>query len=403
MINRFIYIVNYPLTELNYEKSGIEFLLNKGYSVEVIDAFNIQYPNEYRNVLLPQVSSKEIKITEVSMYSDIKKILNSYSDSDCVILMYRTGFIFNRITRVLNKKKIPVVCISTGSIPSPNFDRKNNYLERIKKDLKVYSFKFILNFIFHKILDRVSFILLRPKVQYFIYGGTFSLINSAKILKQASKIVSAHTLDYDIFLQEKLKIKSEYEKSNKQKKYIVFVDQNLLDDPDRYLHNNSSPVIDYMRLEYYKKIGVFFDYLEGEFSHKVVIAAHPRSDVNLLSENFKNREVVINNTAKLIKNCEFCVLHSSTAVNFAVLYKKPVVIYKMKLFSHIMSKYQDMFSDAIANSINLSVVKIDSSNYKVSSPFIDKEAYLKYREMFIKENNSDNKMFWEILEESIDS
>jgi hypothetical protein len=209
MINKFIYIVNYPLTELNYERSGIDFLLNEGYSVEVIDAFNIQYSNKYRDVLLPQTSSKEIKITEVSTYSDIKKILNSYSDGDCVILMYRIGFIFNRITRILNRKKIPVVCTSTGSIPSPNFERKNNYLEKIIKALKTYSFKFILNFIFQKILDRVSFTLLRPKVQYFIYGGTFSLINSAKILKQAHKIVSAHTLDYDIFLQEKLKTKSE--------------------------------------------------------------------------------------------------------------------------------------------------------------------------------------------------
>ena len=162
-INRFIYIVNYPLIELNYKKSGIDFLLNEGYSVEVIDAFDIQYSYKYRNILLPQTSSKKIKITQVSTYSDIKKILNSYSDGDCVILMYRPGFIFNKITRTLNRKKIPVVCIGSGAIPFPNFERKENYLEKINRILKTYSVKFILNFMFQEILDRVSFALLRPK------------------------------------------------------------------------------------------------------------------------------------------------------------------------------------------------------------------------------------------------
>ena len=91
MIKRFIYIVDYTLTQLNYERYGMDLLLKEGYEVEVVDAFDIQYSYKYRNFLLPQTSSKEIKITQVSTYSDINKILNSYSDGDCVILMYEVG------------------------------------------------------------------------------------------------------------------------------------------------------------------------------------------------------------------------------------------------------------------------------------------------------------------------
>jgi hypothetical protein len=68
-----------------------------------------------------------------------------------------------------------------------------------------------------------------------------------------------------------------------------------------------------------------------------------------------------------------------------------------------MSKYQDMFSDAIANYINANIVQIDSNNYNIIRPLVDEKAYSKYKKMFIKENNSNNKMFWKILEESINS
>ncbi len=404
MIKRFIYIVDYTLTQLNYERFGIDLLLKEGYEVEVVDAFDIQYSYKYRNILLPQTSSKEIKITQVSTYSDINKILNSYSDGDCVILMYEVGCIFNRITKTLNRKKIPVVCISTGSLPSLNFAKKTTYIGKIIKAFKMYSVIFIFNLFLQKTLEKISFTLLRPRIQYFIYGGTFAFINSNKILKQSDNVISAHTLDYDIFLQEELKPAKKYDKlDNKIDKYIVFVDQNFLDDPDRYLLHNSNAVIDTIRKEYYKKTGIFFDYLEDKFPYKVVIAAHPRSDIRLLSKNYKNRRVVINNTANLIKGCEFCLVHSSTAINFAVLYQKPVVIFKMKLFAHIMSKYQDTISDAIANLINANIVQIDSNNYNVVPPLVDEKAYSKYKKMFIKENSNDNKMFWKILEESINN
>ena len=183
MIKRFIYIVDYTLTQLNYERYGMDLLLKEGYEVEVVDAFDIQYSYKYRNFLLPQTSSKEIKITQVSTYSDINKILNSYSDGDCVILMYEVGCIFNRITKTLNRKKIPVVCISTGSLPSLNFAKKTTYIGKIIKAFKMYSVIFIFNLFLQKTLEKISFTLLRPRIQYFIYGGTFAFINSNKILK----------------------------------------------------------------------------------------------------------------------------------------------------------------------------------------------------------------------------
>lgn len=403
MIERFIFIINYPLTQLNYEKFGIDFLLKEGYFVDVLDAFNVQFPNKDRDILLPAVHSN-IKITQISNYSDLKKILNSYSysDRDCVILSYRMGYIFNRITNILNRKKIPVLAIGTGSVPSPNSEKKKNQLYKITKALKTYSPLFILNFFFEKALEKISFILLRPRVQYFIYGGTFALINSANILKQANNLISAHTSDYDVFLQEELKSSKKNDNSDKKReKYIVFVDQNFLDDPDRYLLHNSNRVIDSIRLDYYRKVGVFFDYMEDKFSYKIIIAAHPRSDIELLSKNYKNRRVVINNTAQLIKNCKFCLVHSSTAINFAILYQKPIVIFKMKLFNHVMSKYQDSVSDEMANYTNSDIVHIDSNNYNVNYPLVDTEAYSKYKSMFIKENNSENKIFWKILLESI--
>ena len=66
-----------------------------------------------------------------------------------------------------------------------------------------------------------------------------------------------------------------------------------------------------------------------------------------------------------------------------------------------MSKYIDSISDEMANYTNSDIVHIDSNNYNVNYPLVDKKAYSKYKSMFIKENNSENKIFWKILLESI--
>ena len=69
----------------------------------------------------------------------------------------------------------------------------------------------------------------------------------------------------------------------------------------------------------------FFEFIETSLKLKVVIASHPRADLNYNKNKFPKNLVFQNNTCQLIKNCEACIIHASTSINFAVIHKKPTL------------------------------------------------------------------------------
>ena len=59
---------------------------------------------------------------------------------------------------------------------------------------------------------------------------------------------------------------------------------------------------------------------EGDL--KIIIAAHPKSDEEGPLDYLGNRLAIIDKTEELIKGSEFVVSGSSTALAFAIIYKK---------------------------------------------------------------------------------
>ena len=88
--------------------------------------------------------------------------------------------------------------------------------------------------------------------------------------------------------------------------------------------------------KYYDNLNRYFTYLEKKFATQVVIAAHPRSaKVNNYSKHFENRKVLINKSKALISESKFTITHNSTAVNFAIINKKPIVFVDMEELEHL--------------------------------------------------------------------
>ena len=61
-----------------------------------------------------------------------------------------------------------------------------------------------------------------------------------------------------------------------------------------------------------------------EINLKIIIAAHPKSDEEGPLDYLGNRLAIIDKTEELIKGSEFVVSGSSTALAFAIIYKKPI-------------------------------------------------------------------------------
>ena len=82
--------------------------------------------------------------------------------------------------------------------------------------------------------------------------------------------------------------------------------------------------------EYYNRLEYFFLYLEKKYKLKVIIAAHP-----LIAENgFKDRKIFKNQTPKLIRNAEFVIGVTSSALMYPVLLNKKIIL----IYSEILNK-----------------------------------------------------------------
>ena len=173
------------------------------------------------------------------------------------------------------------------------------------------------------------------------------------------------------------------------KKMGVFLDQ-VLPFQDR-LHPKITPPIpkDYINT-YYKNLEETLKKLKNELKlDEVVIALHP--DAVKLEQELKSRfqgfKTILGATNELIRDASIVFGHSSTALGFAVYYKKPVILIKdeflMKDFD-LIQKFTLFFEETLG-----------FHNIYMDKPFelpeksfrIDEEKYNDYTRKFLKDNN----------------
>ena len=143
---------------------------------------------------------------------------------------------------------------------------------------------------------------------------------------------------------------------------------------------------------HFLQLNNFFSFLEKKYNLKVVIAAHPKTDLS----KFK--------TIDLVFSSQFVMAHSTTsAINLAIIYKKPLIFlttnilenefqyYKELVFKNIILKQPLVNVSYKENYINFE--KYRDINFKGYQEFIYK--YMKSK--YIKSTLLKEKILAEIL------
>ena len=148
--------------------------------------------------------------------------------------------------------------------------------------------------------------------------------------------------------------------------------------------------------EYYNSLNLFFDYIEKQTGFRIVIAAHPRSNYSDKPDCYVGREIVKNNTAELVAKSSLVILEQSTAINFAVLFRKPMLfVTSTQLIDQPYGKYTDL----LAGLFGSKALNIDSyTDLKVFlKNDIQYSCYESYTNNYIKTNWSPLKESWQIV------
>ncbi len=391
-MKKIVYIISQPLDERNYDRFGIHAWIDKGWHVEVWDFTPWLLPAVWGNFLKNGGILKDY----VLYYPILSKCEMKTHDINIKEFEYVMDFTGNSFYEVLIKIKFKLfgvkrVVFVVGSHPTPvegvvnefhKFRRVSFFLIRFKTfflKLSRLSAAQLGEILFRKITEPY----IRPN--FIVTSGKKSMHGSVDI----KKIIKAHSFDCDIFMRLR-------EAANEPaKNYAVFIDQDYCFHPD------------FVRLDipffvtpekYFPAICNGLRKISHVLDVNLQVAAHPRSSYQQrVPSCFEEIPIEYGRTAELIRDCKVVVCHNSTSVQFAVLFRKPIIF----LTTDELNFSPAARSIAIfASELGKSVINVDGDLDSVDwekELSVDSKKYDEYRNKYIKIDGSPETPHWDIV------
>lgn len=366
-----IYLVtNTYFNNRDKERLGIDFFLNKNHKVVVLDVQDYTNP-ELKHFRRPVYEiHPNLELIECNSFKNIKANVKK-SGSGIAFLFLPDNNKGLKIKRFMQQNNIKIGILHVAMLPLVHVDKSLTL--KILNKFKNMSFKDFIKLI----LDRLYSQIFNIRHYDFLITSNYttSLLNYN--FPKPLEIIETHCLDYDLALKYK------HSKNIINVKYVVFLDQYLLNHPDFLRFNMELRINEH---QYYKELDDFFKKIEEKFHYKVVIAAHPRADIKNYKKLFNERDIVYGKSALLVKHSEFVLTHYSTAINFAVIYKKPIIFLTNNDLQKININY---YIRGFSTLLKQHYINISTSLEVPLNIQINDNKYIDYKKKYIKNNDND--------------
>ena len=376
-----VYLITSPLSKRDYDRFGIKCWLDRGWEVKVFDFTKFLKPEfwDYIDGTNLSIVFKGLNIfdDEISALSSIQQLKAGTVFID-LILWSSTE---NKI-RTTAKKKGVTLKLKLTSLPVKH-SASSILFNRVQNVLK-NPFKF-----FPKVVNKIR--QFRDDVpDYVVVGGNVSLLNTTK---GNPSIIKAHNYDYDFFISD-----NTHEFNHKDSR-IVFLDGDEAYHSD-FVYLGIKPYV--TANNYYPVIDAGLSQIAEALSCDVIIAAHPRSDYENKSYKYSS-PILEDQTFELIKKARVVVSHGSTALQWAVYMRKPIILVTTdEMNKSIFKQITEAFAFALGKDV-VNLNRIPKNFDWDSQLFVDETKYNNYIEMYTKQSESPEKHIWEIVIDRIET
>jgi len=207
--------------------------------------------------------------------------------------------------------------------------------------------------------------------------------------------IPAHSFDYEKYRRVNAEVVSSGDPA-----WALYIDENLPSHEDNGELGYDIPVT-FERFSI--SIKRFFDQFEQESGLRVRIAAYPasRSD-EYYKKLFGDRDVVFGQTAELIKGAAVVFAHASTALSFAVLWRRPLVFL---VSEELRNSWYMPWVLAPQRVLRAPLVDIDEEAagcvVAKEGVVVDALSYEAYQNTYMRSPDADEASLWDILSKAV--
>jgi hypothetical protein len=382
-MKRIVYLTDQPFDDRNYQRFGIQAWIDRNWSVEVWDLTPWAQPRFWRTFIgLNQEIRTFAGYFPIASGRELARRLAQSRQIRFFIDLTGENYHSMRAKRALLGYGATRVTSATGSIPIPDRKVARGVISRLSRlyskgprgTLKLLSDAFYSKVIASRLAPGLT-----------VVAGENSVNDAA----QRHGIIKAHNFDYDVYLAL---IKSD---ATSVGDYAVFIDQDYCFHPE-FIDPGTAVVTPE---KYFRTMRNGLKEISRALNTHMRIAAHPRAAYQDRSMDcFGELPIEYGRTAELIQGCRVVVCHDSTAIQFAVLFSKPMIFVTT---DELMLSYEGGSIAKVASELGKVPINLDRRDLQAvdwqREMSIDSRKYASYRSRYIKTDGSPEMPLWDIV------
>lgn len=352
------------------------------------DRFEISYLKKYLNIVIWDISliSNSYfnkKISAKLFKGDELKIIKSYREliSNFIFIKKKYAnkniFVMNFVSPSCFSSLFFLIMIDKLGFKTIKYDNSGVPKMSTKKMIKTksYIFKRLLSWLYQLIL---SFFNIYPT--YCVYAGE-QRFKETKLSKHKTQFIKGNSWDYSRILT---KTNKTLKRNIGLKKKGVLLDGAgpKFNSDDLFIGKKTFLTSD----EWYPSLVSFLDKVEKKTNSKIDIAAHPKTFYNQKNSTFGNRPVLYEKALKLVYNSDFVITRQSTAISYAIIFKKPVVF----IYSNQLKKdnFHMLGIQTLSKLLGTKPININEKLSNISKYLrVNKNLYEKYKKNYLTSEN----------------
>jgi hypothetical protein len=388
---KLLYLVKRPLTARDAERFGVQSALERGHDVSVFDLSRVIHPNLPNEASWDHAHSR-LSIEAFSDWDGFDRRQQAIEQSDLVLLLIQSYGLSRLVLPVLRRVATARVPYLILAAPAYTESLRFEDLPPAHKLGEIWSRL--------KLIDPLNSLIARlspkwlgmPTARFAVVNGLAS-ITSSNLIDEKTQLIPAHTHDYDLYLRLA-------RENPNQQNYAAFIDQFVP------FHTDIREVRVANRIDpdrYYTSLRRLFDHIEGTLGLEIVVAAHPRANYADRPELLGDRKIVYGQTPQLIAQSRLVLSHASTAVGFAVMFRRPVMVIVTRDY-YGFTPGLSMAFDQLAENLGTALHFIDDADPPSLEHVmnVNSERYDRYINRYVRHPSASDKSLWNIIFDTLE-